>query len=1049
MTLWTNYALSPSNLLRRWSRLSFRFLILLTFLLIQSANSLQVHGQQANSVSDPEETLELGKPIERDITGGQTQSYMVRLSKDQFAGLSIQRHGIDLAEQLRTPDGKVYVRFASEWRADVTESVGFVAETSGIYRLDVKAPIRGSTGRYEIRIAEIRAASDPDRWLNEARRLSTAAATIGGAGKFDDALAMDTRAIELAEKASGPDDAFVGFLLNELGSLQRNKGDYAKAEATLQRALAINQKALGPDHTQTVDSLNRLGLLYRAMNDYAKAEPLLRQSLEITERTLGPDNPRVVSLLDNLQTVHFDLGDLEQAERDLERALAIAAKVLDPDHPDQARLLNNLGNLYRLRGDYARAEPLLLRALAAYEKTFGAESPRVADTLQNLGIVARQKKAYARAIELYSRALAIREKTVGHEHPNVASLLNNIANIYHAQHDFAKALETQQRALKIAEKAVGPYHGLTLTLLANIARSYMAMGDRANAIQFQTRAEMGQETAAALDLVIGSERQKLAYVGDLAESSASTISLNLHLAPNDPDAANLAALVLLQRKGRVLDAISDSFKSLRERSRPEDQKLLDQWSAAVARLAGLALDGPGKMAREEYQKQLTSMEEEREGLEAEISERSAEFRAQTQPVTLPSVQAAIPNNAALIEFATYRPFDPKAVSTDEAFGEPHYVAYVMRREGTPQGKDLGETKAIDGAIDAWRQALRDPQRGDARKLGLVVDEKVMRPIRESLGDVNQLFISPDGQLNLIPFAALVDEQARYLIQRYSLTYLTSGRDLLRIQIARESKTAPLIVANPSFGETDQVSSKTKSPGSHPTRKSGRPSITAGTDMSSIYFAPLSGTAQEALSIQSLLPDARLLSGAQATKAALKQVSAPRVLHIASHGFFLTEQATDKSATNLTNKSSQADNPLLRSGLALADANLHRGSAGDDGILTALEASGLNLWGTKLVVLSACDTGVGEVRTGEGVYGLRRAFTLAGAESLVMSLWPISDYTTRTLMTSYYQNLKAGMGRGEALRQVQLDMLKKNPKLHPFYWANFIQAGEWANLDGKR
>jgi tetratricopeptide (TPR) repeat protein len=357
MTLW-NYSLIPSNRLRK-SRLSFFFLTLLIFLLIQSSNSLQVHGQQTKSISNPEDTLELGKPIERDIAGGQTQSFRVKLSKDQFAGLSIQRRGIDVVEQLLGPDGKVYARFASEWRSNVTESVGFVAETSGVYQLDVKAPVRGSTGSYEIRIMEIRAATDPDRWLNEAHRLSTAATTISGAGKLDDAIVMETRAIELAEKASGQDDAFVGLLLNELGSLQRNKGEYPKAEATLQRALAINQKALGPDHTQTVDSLNRLGLLYRSMNDYVKAESLLRQSLEITERTLGPDNPRVVIFLDNLQTIHFDLGDLEQAERDLERALVIAAKVLDPDHPDQARLLNNLGNLYRLRGDNARAEPLL------------------------------------------------------------------------------------------------------------------------------------------------------------------------------------------------------------------------------------------------------------------------------------------------------------------------------------------------------------------------------------------------------------------------------------------------------------------------------------------------------------------------------------------------------------------------------------------------------------------------------------------------------------------------------------------------------------------
>ena len=138
------------------------------------------------------------------------------------------------------------------------------------------------------------------------------------------------------------------------------------------------------------------------------------------------------------------------------------------------------------------------------------------------------------------------------------------------------------------------------------------------------------------------------------------------------------------------------------------------------------------------------------------------------------------------------------------------------------------------------------------------------------------------------------------------------------------------------------------------------------------------------------------------------------------------------------------NPLLRSGLALAGAN-RRGERADDGILTALEASGLNLWGTKLVVLSACDTGVGEVRNGEGVYGLRRSFVLAGAESMLMSLWPVSDLTTRELMTGYYKNLKQGLGRGESLRRVQLEMLKRPNRRHPFYWASFIQSGDWKTL----
>jgi len=145
---------------------------------------------------------------------------------------------------------------------------------------------------------------------------------------------------------------------------------------------------------------------------------------------------------------------------------------------------------------------------------------------------------------------------------------------------------------------------------------------------------------------------------------------------------------------------------------------------------------------------------------------------------------------------------------------------------------------------------------------------------------------------------------------------------------------------------------------------------------------------------------------------------------------------------------RVENPLLHSGLAFAGVNV-RGSSEDNGILTALEASGLNWWGTKLVMLSACDTGIGEVKNGEGVYGLRRALVLAGAETQAMSLWPVSDERTRDLMIGYYTALQAGQGRGEALRQGQLQMLARPGWQHPFYWASFIQSGEWANLNGQR
>jgi CHAT domain-containing protein len=239
-----------------------------------------------------------------------------------------------------------------------------------------------------------------------------------------------------------------------------------------------------------------------------------------------------------------------------------------------------------------------------------------------------------------------------------------------------------------------------------------------------------------------------------------------------------------------------------------------------------------------------------------------------------------------------------------------------------------------------------------------------------------------------------------------------------MQTAHPSSNAPLIVADPSFGEPSKNS--------------------VG---AAAYFAPLAATGLEAQTIKTLFPDATLLAGADATKAKLQQVKAPRILHIASHGFFLDD---------LPNADPQGiwGNPLLRSGLALAGANRPLNGS-RDGILTALEASGLDLWGTKLVTLSACDTGVGEIRNGEGVYGLRRAFVLAGAETVAMNLWPVSDYVARDLMVIYYAGLHVGLGRGEALRNAKLAIMKRRQRQHPYFWAGLIQSGEWANLDGER
>jgi CHAT domain-containing protein len=722
--------------------------------------------------------------------------------------------------------------------------------------------------------------------------------------------------------------------------------------------------------------------------------------------------------------------------------------------------LNSLAVLYYYIGDHARAEMLFQRALAVWEAIPGAEDV-VAIALNNFAATCRDAGDYARAETLFLRALSVWEKKMGTEHWNEATFLVGLAKLYTQTGDYSKAEPLFWRALTVRSKTFSPNHPEVIKAYDHLIRFYLLKGDAAQPVALQTRLNSLLEQNIALNLAVGSEQQKLAYLSSLPAYLDRTISLHVGFAPHEATARDLAVTTLLQRKGRVLDAMTDSWATLRRRFEPRHQALLEELSKTVAQLARVVLNESSRPQTEDHRRLTASLEEKRARLEAEISRRSMEGRAQLQPVTLAAVQAAIPPATALLEFGVYRPFDPQAVNNKTPFGQPRYVVYVVTRQGEAQWEELGEAKTIDEEISKLRLALRDPKRTDVLQLARAVDEKIMQPIRPLLGDATQLLISPDGALALIPFEVMVDERGKYLIERYSISYVTSGRDLLRMQVARASQSKPLVLANPLFGEPEfMVMSKegTKTPQRvsfqrKQKRGTKRQSVTTGADLSTVYFAPLGGTAREAKAIKSLFAEASVLTGTQATESSLKQAAAPRFLHIATHGFFVTD--TPSPSSNINGENTRAinakvkiENPLLRSGLALAGANLHKSSE-DDGILTALEASGLNLWGTKLVTLSACDTGLGEVKNGEGVYGLRRAFVLAGTETLVMSLWPVSDQVTREMMIAYYAGLRQGQGRGEALRRVKLNMLKRREQEHPFYWASFIQAGEWANLDGQR
>jgi CHAT domain-containing protein/Tfp pilus assembly protein PilF len=967
------------------------------------------------------QTLEPGKPIRRELAGGQQHCYQIRLSAGQFLKATIEQQGIDVVVQVSGPDGNQMTEFDSDSRPQGEEQVSLVAEMTGEYRLTVRPKQNGAAASpYQIRIEELRAATEQDRALHDARKQFEEALKLKGAGKYDEALSSVELVLEVRERLLGAEHRDVAAAIDSLADIYTKRGEYLKAEPLHRRALAIREKALGQDHPDTGASLDNLAELYYYQGKYVEAEQLFKRALDIREKKLGYD------------------------------------------HPDTALNLNNLAVLYSSQGKYAEAESLNKRALDIREKKLGKDHPSTAGSLNNLAEVYREQGKYAEAEPLHKRALDIREKKLGKDHPETALSLNNLAGLFQAQGKYEEAEALFKRALGIREKKLGNDHPDTAASLDNLATLYAAKGDIAQAVKFQLRANATSERNLARNLVIGSERQKLAYLATLSAQTDRTISLHLHSAPDDPMARALAATLILQRKGRALDATSQNLNALRSRFNAEDQALLDRLTETRSQIARLVLRGPQKMTIEQHQDQIKELEDQADKDESAISRRSDEFRAQYLPVTLEAVMEAIPPDSALIEFASYRPFNAKATKGDEAYGPPRYVAYVLRREGEIEWKELGEAKSIDTAIASLRKASRDPKRVDVNRLARAVDARVFQPLRPLLGDVRRLLISPDGSLNLIPFAAFVDERGRYAVERYSISYLASGRDLLRLQVARESKNGPLLVAAPDFGRRSQVEVARSGEQEKYSSEGEVKEEAARSAIKEFYFPPLPYAAQEGEALRVLLPDATLLTKGQATKAALGQVRSPELLHIATHSFFLEDQqltsAGERGAQALTDDPERAlqlleargvriDGPLLRSGLALAGVNEHKDD--DNGILTALEVTGLNLWGTKLVALSACDTGVGEVKNGDGVHGLRRALVLAGAETQVMSLWAVSDKATRELMVAYYGRFKQGQGRGEALRQVQLEMLKNVNRRHPYYWASFIQSGEWANLEGKR
>jgi tetratricopeptide (TPR) repeat protein len=879
-------------------------------------------------------------------------------------------------------------------------------------------------GRYEkaellaLQALELRKSWLGDRHPSVATSLINLSTLYRDQGRYEKAELLALQALELYKSLLGDRHPDVAISLTNLSTLYLDQGKYEKAETLYLQALELTKSLLGDRHPRVADSLNNLAGLYREQGRYEKAEPLLLQALELRKSLLGDRHPAVTNSLNNLAGLYWDQGRYEKAELLALQALELRKSLLGDRHPAVASSLNNLATLYRDQGRYEKAEPFYLKALELRKSLLGDRHPDVASSLNELAELYRKQGRYSSAEPLFLQALELRKLLLGDRHPNVAASLNNLALLYRDQGRYEKAEPLFLQALELAKSLLGDRHPDVSTSLNNLALLYQSQEQYEKALDFLTQGMQIEETNLATNIAIGAERQKLDFLRKFNGTIDESISLHLQRASANPKAIHLAFTNILRRKGRILDTLTDSLTRIRQNLTPPDQVLLDKLSAQQTRLATLYHTGRGNLSPEQYRALITELEQQSTQLAEALSRRSATFKTATQPTTLENTQQQIPPDTALIELIQYQPFDPKA-KPQEQWGKPHYAAYILTHSGLLKGVDLGPVQPVNAALISHRQNLQDkatpiPQ---LKASGQKLDALLMQPLRPHLGTIRNLLLSPDSALNLLPFESLVDEQGRYLLETNNITYLTSGRDLRRFQNPKPNNNPALILADPYFDKPGTLAAT---------------SLTQRTiNLAQKTWPPLQGTATEAKAIAPLLDTQPHLSTA-ATETLIKQTQSPKILHLATHGFF---QPTIDSTTN----------PLLNSGLVFAGFRIGK-SGNDDGILTALEVSNLNLANTKLVTLSACDTGLGTITTGEGIYGLRRALVIAGAESQVISLWKVADDATKDLMINYYTRLKKGGGRSVALHQAQRDMLKSEKYSHPYYWAAFIPSGDWRPLD---
>lgn len=936
-----------------------------------------------------------------------------------------------------------------------------------------------------------------------AETLNQIAVVASRQGDLATAEEANRQALVTRRAAFGDTHPDVAQSLHNVATNLLQQGRYAECRELFVEAIDIyllheeaNLSALGR-------SYNNLGIALRRAGDSAAARHAYERTMYYKERVYGPDHPSMASTYTNLAILLTRLGQPEEAARLLERSRIIVEASRGADHPRVAQILTAQAKLL-LDRDLARADTLAARAEAINVAALGETHPDVAHAASLRGQCALRQGRPEEGLAHFERAHAIRSAAFGPRNPILTDGLHELGIATWRLGDHARGLEMVDEAARVLAEIGLEAHQDRASALTTSARLHGLDGHLAVAVDAALEATEIELVQLDLTFPTLTEHEALALATRAAAALELAVGMLGRMDPPDPGRVRRAHDLLVKRRARVLDAIASRHRELVRTDDPEVRRRVASWRDARGALAAVALEGPGEDP-DGYRVALDDARATSEAAERALADASTRFRDRRvkEDAGLDEVLAARPAGWALVSILRLEAGRDRRswVTEDSPFESPVYTAFVV-----PAGDDepvfvpLGSARELDGMLDAWVRALASG-RDDPTAGGHEVRERVWDPLVAAMGAADGVFVVPDGQIQLVNLGALPLDDGRYLVEAGPVVHLLSAeRDLIPVE--GEVADGFLAVGGAAFDRRPEgdLATGTGDPGTGPRPEDGstivgarlsadvrgllasgagpmRGNPCAGSDRA--RFEPLPGSAAEVQELARIWRDAsghdagevRVLSGVAASERAVKATaSQAAVIHLATHGFFLDGPCHDARTTDSTRgiggvvtpsdepwldvsgpreiDPRTVTSPLLRAGLAFAGANLPAPDlSGDDGVLTAEEIGALDLTGASWVVLSACDTGRGEVRAGEGVFGLRRAVHAAGARSLVMSLWPVDDAATRRFMSRLYRaRFAEGLNTATALREAtrrELAHRRSNGLSdHPFHWAGFVAEGSW-------